>query len=72
MFDLPMTLDVGGVEHKINTDVRAVLDICTALSENISDIAKVYIAFYVFYDEEIPQDFWLEAFETMIWFIVWC
>ena len=72
MYELPKSLEVCGVNYEIRSDYRAVLDICTALSDvELSDQEKGVIALLIFYPDfdTMPQDHYKEALERCFWFI---
>ena len=71
-YDLPKRLAVCGSEYDIRSDYRAVLDICTALSEvELTDEEKAFVAFSIFYPafEEMPPEHYREALTRCFWFI---
>ena len=72
MYHLPQSLTVCGSEYEIRSDYRAVLDICTALSDpELSDQEKAMILLDVFYPGfcEMPQAHYQEAIQKCFWFI---
>ena len=47
---LPTCVEVGGTQYEVRSDYRAVLDICTALSDpELSDEERAEIALDIFY-----------------------
>lgn len=71
-FGLPRSVFVGGVEYKINSDYRAVLDIFAALNDvDLSDEERGAIVLMIFYPEyeTIPQQYYNEAIEACFDFI---
>lgn len=72
MWELPKSLEVCGTEYPIESDFRAMLTICTALSDpELKDDEKVYIALHNFYPdfESMPQSAYKEAAKQCFWFI---
>ena len=72
MYSLPTSLEVCGVNYPIRSDYRAVLDICTALSDvDLSDQDKAIVALAILYPgfEEMPPEHYQEAIEKCFWFI---
>ena len=71
-YELPESLVVCGVERKIRTDYRAVLDICAALSEiEATDLEKSIAALKILYVDfdSIPYEHYVEALRQCFWFI---
>lgn len=72
MYDLPKSLEVCGVEYEIRSDFRAVLDVCTALSDpDLGDREKAYVALDIFYPafDDMPPEHYEEALKQCFWFI---
>lgn len=72
MYELPKSLNICGVEYEIRSDYRAVLDICTALSDNdLNDQEKAFVCLDILYPsfEEIPPEHYEEALKKCFWFI---
>ena len=72
MYDLPKRLEVGGNEYDIRSDYRAVLDICTALSDpELSAHEKVLVTLQIFYPdfESMDPEDYKEALEKCYWFV---
>ena len=72
MYSLPTSLPVCGVNYEIRSDYRAVLDICTALSDvELSDQDKAIVALAILYPgfEEMPPEHYQEAIKKCFWFI---
>lgn len=72
MFDLPTKLNIGGTDYDIRSDYRAVLEICTALSDTeLTEQEKAYVALAIFYPDldEIPTEHWEEALSKCFRFI---
>ena len=68
IYDLPTTVDVDGVRHKIRADYRAVLDILTALSDpELTKGEQLNILLNIFYIE--PPDNIEEAIKQCFGFI---
>lgn len=71
MYELPTALEVNGAEYAIRSDYRAVLDVCTALSDSTMSNREKSVALlllYVDYDT-IPQADLEEALQQAAWFI---
>lgn len=71
-YDLPTSIEIGGVDYEIRSDFRAVLDICAALQEpELSTAEKVYALLNILYVDAdgIPQDRYLEAVRKAYRFI---
>jgi hypothetical protein len=71
-YGLPTSVTVGGADYEIRSDYRAILDICTALSDlELTEAERAYVALDIFYPsfEEMPQDDYQEAVERCFWFI---
>jgi len=71
-YELPETLDIGGVGYTIRSGYRAVLDVCAALSDpELSGQEKALAALYIFYPdlEEIPPEHLDEALKKLVWFV---
>ena len=72
MYDLPKSLSVCGSEYEIRSDYRAVLDICTALSDSeLTDQEKAFTALDIMFPafEEMPPEHYQEAVKQCFWFI---
>lgn len=72
MYDLPRSLMVCGSEYEIRSDYRAVLDICTALSDNeLDDQEKAIVALSILFPafEDMPPEHYQEAVNRCFWFI---
>lgn len=72
MYDLPKSLQIGGVEREIRSDFRAILDICCALSDSeLNPIEKAVVTLEIFYPdhESIRAADWSEALEKCLNFI---
>lgn len=72
MYELPTCVEVGGVEVPIESDYRAALDICVALSDpELSEAEKAEVMISIFYPEWEniePRDY-QEAINRCVWFI---
>lgn len=69
---LPERVTVAGEEHAIRSDFRAMLDICTALSDpELSEQERGEVVLYIFYPEleKIPYTAYNEAVEKCFWFL---
>lgn len=72
VWSLPRSVEIGGVEVEIETDYRAVLDICTALVDTeLTDEERAYIVLNIFYPhiELVPIGCGQEMTERLYWFI---
>lgn len=72
MYDLPTSVEVGGVEYEIRSDYRAILDICTALSDpDLSPQDRALIVLDIFYPTlpDMPTENYNEAVKRCFWFI---
>lgn len=72
MYELPTCLEVCGSEYAIRSDYRAVLDICTALSDaELDDSEKALAALTIMYLDfsEMPPEHYREAVQKCFWFI---
>ncbi len=71
-WELPESLEVGGVDRKVRTDFRAVLDVLTILEDpELDDSERAMLAMEVLYEDfgEIPARDYREACERLIWFV---
>lgn len=72
MYDLPTSLEICGTEYTIRSDYRAVLDICTALSDpDLSEQDKGLALLDIFYPDftNMPAEHYNEAVKQCFWFI---
>lgn len=72
MYDLPTSLMVCGSEYEIRSDYRAVLDICTALSDiELTGQERALVLLDIFYPgfSEMPESHYQEAVERCFWFM---
>lgn len=72
IYDLPKSVEIGGAEYEIRSDYRAVLDICTALSDlNLTPQEKAIVILDIFYPSfaEMPPELYDEAIGQCFWFI---
>lgn len=72
IYDLPTSVEVGGVVREINSDYRAALDMCVALSDpELSNEEKAYTLLCIFYPdwEEIEPFHYQEALDKCVWFL---
>lgn len=72
MYDLPTRLEINGAEYEIRSDYRAVLDICTALSDQeLTSQDRALIVLEIFYPtlSEMPPEDYDEAVKLCFWFI---
>lgn len=71
-YDLPTTVEVGGVEYEVRSDYRAILDVCEALNDpELADEDRALVALDIFYPRlmEIPAEHYQEAIEKCFQFI---
>lgn len=71
-WELPTSLEIGGVGYHIRTDYRAILQILSCLgSSEYEDDEKRMIFFIIFFPtyEEIPESCYKEALEKAVEFI---
>ena len=71
---LPKSLEINGVEYAIESDFRAILDICIALNDmELTNEERIYTALAIFYPEldNIPLEDYEEALKKCFWFIDW-
>ena len=72
IFDLPTSVTICGTDYYIRSDYRAVLDICTALTDpDLSDQDKAVVMLDIFYPDlvDMPQEHIEEAVRKCFWFI---
>lgn len=72
IYELPNSIEINGVEFPVRSDYRAVLDICTALSDiELSNEEKAIVALEIFYPGfgEMDKSDYKEALEKCFWFI---
>ena len=70
--DLPQSLIVGGVEYKIKSDFRDILDILEAFDDpNLKEGEKIYVCLAILYEdfEKMPKDLYNDAYKEAIKFI---
>lgn len=71
-YDLPKTMEIGGVEYSIRYDFRAILDILEAFEDvDLRDQDKLIVAMDIFYPNllDIPNEHYKEALEKCMEFI---
>lgn len=72
IYDLPTSYDIAGTVYEIRSDYRAVLDICTALSDpELDDKEKALVALAIFYPafNAMPQEHYQDAINKCFEFI---
>lgn len=72
IYDLPASVEVGGIVREIRTDYRAALDMCVALSDpELSNEDKVYALLGIFYPEweQIHPNDYQDAVNKCVWFL---
>lgn len=61
MYDLPTSVEIDGEDWAINSDYRAVLDICTALADvELNEQERAIVTLQIFYpdfDDMNPKDY---------------
>lgn len=71
-WSLPKSINIGGINYKIRSDFRAVIDILIALSDpELKDVEKMEVMYRIlYYDwEKIPYKYKTEAIEKASKFI---
>ncbi len=71
-YDLPTSVTLGGAEHEIRSDYRAVMDIMAALSDvELTDEERGYIVLDIFYPgfKDMPEELYADAVKQCFWFI---
>lgn len=71
-WDLPYTVEVGGVDRRIRTEYRDILRIIAYLTdEDKNSQVRIFVALNMFYVdfEDIQQPLYDEATQQMMWFI---
>ena len=71
-YELPTSLNIGGVDFNIRTDFRAILDIMIAMNdEELEDWAKTVVMLEILFEnfQDIPEENMQEAAEKAIEFI---
>lgn len=72
MYDLPTSIEIGGVSYEIRSDYRAALDIFAALSDTeLSDADKAAVVLDIFYPgfADMPPEHYEEAIKQCFWFL---
>ncbi|MGN1025935.1 MAG: Gp15 family bacteriophage protein [Faecousia sp.] len=72
MYDLPTSLEVGGVEYRIRSDFRAVIDILIAMNDpELDEQGKAAVILKILYPawREIPPEHHQEALQKAAEFI---
>jgi hypothetical protein len=72
IYDLPTSIEIGNKEYAINSDYRAILDICRALTDpNLNGKEKAIVLLDIFYpdSEDIPLECLEEAITKCFRFI---
>lgn len=71
-YNLPLSLEICGVEYEIRSDYRNVLDIYEALNDSeLSEKERSFAALYILYPdfENMPPEHYEEAAKKLLWFI---
>lgn len=67
---LPTSLEVNGVDYKINSDYRVALLILSAFNDNeLNEYEVLRVVIECLYVDEIPQDDIEEAYNKAVWFL---
>lgn len=69
---LPLSVEIGEKEYKVNADYRDILDIISRIEGKTTDeFIKGYVCLALFYPDfdEIPESDYQEAIDKMFWFI---
>lgn len=72
IYDLPTSVEVGGVEYAIRSDYRPILDICIALGDpELTDNERFFVALEIFYPDfrDIPPEHYESALRECFRFI---
>lgn len=71
-YDLPKSAEIGGVEYRIRSDYRAILDIIKVMSDKeLDDEERTLLVLSVFYEDfdEMPLSDFQEAVDYVFWFV---
>lgn len=72
IWELPSTIEINGINYAISADYRDILDIIEQLDrQDEPPEINIYYAMAMFYEDffEIPEEYYQEAAELMMWFI---
>lgn len=72
MYELPTSLEIGGKAYEIESDYRAILDICVAICDpELNNQERAMVALQIFYPDFdcVPASDYQEALERCFWFI---
>ena len=70
IYSLPMSLNVGGVDHAIRTDYRVILELIEVLNDpDFSDADKAEATIETLFPEWEKLTDYSEALEKCFWFI---
>lgn len=72
IWDLPRSVEIQGAVYAIRTDYRAILDICTALTDpELNGQDRAVVAMEIFYPdfEDMPPEHYEDAVQACCWFI---
>lgn len=72
IYDLPKTIEIGGVEYAIRSDFREILDIIEILNdEELKESERAFVTLLFFYPdfENMPVECYEQALEECYWFI---
>jgi len=73
VWELPTSLEIGGVGFAIRSDFRAVLDVLKAFNDpDLEDDEKAIVCLKILYEDfdKIPQEKYEEAFQKAVEFIL--
>jgi hypothetical protein len=69
-WELPESVEIGGKTYHLNTDYRDIIEIMQYLDDpDKPEFLRWQIAIALFYEEEIPSEYQLEAMEYLAAFI---
>lgn len=71
-WDLPTTATIGGVERRVRTDYRAVLDALSVMADpDVDDEERTLVVLEIIYEDfdEIPTRDYSEALDWAMWFV---
>ena len=72
VYDLPESVEIGGADHAIRSDFRAVLDVIGVMCDgSLAEDERSYLVLSIFYpgfDSMRPSDY-QEALDRCVWFV---
>jgi len=72
IYDLPTSVELGGVEYPIRSDYRQILDVILSLQDpELDREGQLYSALVVFYEDfwSVPKEYQEDALKACFWFI---